>query len=193
MKQEIIGASPRRVGGIGRVSGSLEYVADIKLADVLHVKLVKLDCGHARIISIDTSEAEKVPGVVLVMTAADLPQPVPRFGPDHQDRPVLAVGETKYHGEPVAAVAAETKEAAESAAELVRVEYEVLPGVYSVADAIAPGAPLVQDPSLRPNDPLANTNAFREHRYGWGDVDASESDLVVYNTYTFPLISHFAI
>ncbi|MBW3630829.1 MAG: molybdopterin-dependent oxidoreductase [Gemmatimonadetes bacterium] len=99
----------------------------------------------------------------------------------------------RYDTEELAAVAAETKEAAEMAAELVRVDYQVLPGVYSVADAIAPGAPLVQDPSLRPGDPLANTNAFREHRYGWGEVDTAYADLIVENTYTFPLISHFAI
>ena len=71
-----------------------------------------------------------MPGVRLVMTADDLPQPVPRYGPQYQDRPVLAVGETKFHGEPVAAVAADTKDAAEEAARLVEVEYEELPGVY---------------------------------------------------------------
>ena len=82
-----IGSSPQRVGGRGRVSGLQEYVADIHLADVLHAKLVTVDCGRARIISIDTSAAERVPGVRLVMTAADLPQPVPRFGPQLRDRP----------------------------------------------------------------------------------------------------------
>ena len=69
----------------------------------------------------------RVPGVRLVMTAADLPQPMPRFGPQRHDRPVLATGETKYHGEPVAAVAAETQDAAEEAAALVTVDYEELP------------------------------------------------------------------
>jgi CO/xanthine dehydrogenase Mo-binding subunit len=107
-----IGATPRRFGGEGRVTGSQEYLADIRMADALHVKLVTLDCARARIISIDKTAAEQVPGVRLVMTADDLPQPVPRYGPQFQDRPALAVGETKYHGEPVAAVAAETKDAA---------------------------------------------------------------------------------
>ena len=107
------------------------------------------------------------------MTAADLPQPMPRFGPQRRDRPVLAVGETKYHGEPVAAVAAETRDAAEEAAGLVRVECEELPAVHTLAAALAADAPLVQDPALRPDDPLAGTNVLREHRYGWGDVDAA--------------------
>ena len=189
-----VGASPQRFGGHGRVTGLQQYLADIHMPGVLHVKLVTLDCARARILSIDTSAAEQVPGVRLVMTSAKLPQPLPRFGPQFQDRPVLADGETKYHGEPVAAVAAETKDAAEAAAELVFVEHEVLSGgVFSVADALDPKSPLVQDPALRPDDPLANTNIRREHNFGWGDVDATHADLVIENTYFFPMVTHFAI
>jgi CO/xanthine dehydrogenase Mo-binding subunit len=193
MSGERIGGSPARVGGVGRVTGSQQYVADIRLPDLLEAKLVSLDCARARIISIDTRVAEQVPGVRLVMTAADLPQPVPRFGPQFQDRPVLAVGETKYHGEPVAIVAAETKDAAEAAARLVRVEYEELPAVFSIAGALDPAAALVQDPALRPNDPLSSTNVLREHRVGWGEIDAASADVVVENIYTFPMVTHFAI
>ncbi|MFH0750263.1 MAG: xanthine dehydrogenase family protein molybdopterin-binding subunit [Chloroflexota bacterium] len=190
-----IGASPARVGGYERVTGRQQYVADIHLPDELHAKLVTVDCARARIVSIDTGAAELVPGVRLVMTAADLPQPVPRFGPQFEDRPVLAVDETKYHGEPVAAVAADTKDAAEEAARLVRVAYEELPAVFTIAAALDPAAPLVQDPALRPDDPLAGTNVLREHHFGWGDVDAvaASKDLVVENTYTFPMVTHFAI
>ena len=193
MRTDRIGGSPNRVGGIGRVTGSQQYVADIRLQDALEVKLVTLDCARARIISIDTTAAEQVSGVRLVMTAADLPQPVPRFGPQFSDRPIIAVGETKYHGEPVAAVAAETKDAAEAAARLVKVEYEELPAIFSVAAALNPAAVLVQDPALRPNDPLAGTNVLREHRFGWADVEATGADLVVENAYTFPIVTHFAI
>jgi CO/xanthine dehydrogenase Mo-binding subunit len=188
-----IGESPRRVGGQDRVTGLQRYVADIHLADELHASLVTVPCARARIISIDTSAAERVPGVRLIVSAADLPQPMPRFGPQFQDRPVLAVGETKYHGEPVAAVAADNRDAAAEAARLVRVEYEELPAVFSVAAALAEGAPLVQDPTLRPGDPLASTNVLREHRVGWGDVDTATADLVVDRRYTFPMVTHFAI
>ena len=193
MRTDQIGGSPGRVGGVGRVTGSQQYVADIRLPDALEVKLVGLDCARARIISIDTTAAEQVPGVRLVMTSADLPQPVIRFGPQFSDRPVLAAGETKYHGDPVAAVAADPTDAAEEAARLVAVEYEELPAVFSVAAALDPGAVLVQDPSIRPNDPLAATNIVREHHFGWGDVDAASADLVVENRYTFPIVTHFAI
>src|ERR1700690_1059527 len=188
-----VGDSPNRVGGIERVTGLQEYVADIRIPDVLEAKLVTVDCARARIISIDTSAAEQVPGVRLVMTAADFPQPMPRFGPQLEDRPVIAVGETKYHGDPVAIVAAETKDAAVEAARLVRVEYEELPAVFTVAAALDPAAPLVQDPSIRPNDKLASTNVLREHHVGWGDVDATPAHLVVENAYSFPIVTHFAI
>ena len=188
-----VGTSPARGGGRARVTGRQAYVADIRLEDALHVKLVTLDCARARIVAVDASAALAVPGVRLVLGAADLPDPMPRFGPQFQDRPVLAVGETRYHGEPVAAVAAETRDAAEEAARLVRVTYEELPAVSTIAAALAPGAPLVQDPSMRPGDPLAASNVLREHRYGWGDVDGVTADVVVEGTYAFPMVTQFAI
>jgi CO/xanthine dehydrogenase Mo-binding subunit len=190
-----IGTSPARVGGVERVTGAQRYVADIRLPDTLHVKLVTLDCARARILSIDTTEAAAVPGVRLILTADDLPRPTPRFGPQFVDRPVIATGETKFHGDPVAAVAAETLDAAERAVGLVRVEHEELPAVFTIAGALDPAAPLVQDPELRPGDPLAGTNVLREHHFGWGDVDEAErtAELVVDGTYTFPMVTHFAI
>jgi CO/xanthine dehydrogenase Mo-binding subunit len=193
MTQDRIGVSERRLGGVARVTGRQQFIADIRLDQMLHVKLVHLDCGHARILSVDTAAAAALSAVRRVVTAADLPRPMPRYGPAHDDRPILAVGETKYHGQPVAAVVAETKEAAEAAAELVRVEYEVLPGVFTVAAALDPESPLVQEPDLRPDDPLNNTNVLRKQQFGWGDVDTAGADLIVDNVYTFPMVTHFAI
>ncbi|HSO28399.1 MAG TPA: xanthine dehydrogenase family protein molybdopterin-binding subunit, partial [Candidatus Sulfomarinibacteraceae bacterium] len=195
IRDDGIGASPARVGGLDRVTGRQAYVADLRIPDALYVKLVTLDCARARIIAIDPSAALAVPGVRLVTTAADLPQPMPRFGPQFLDRPVLAVGETHYHGEPLAAVAAETLDAAEQAARLVHVDHEELPAVFTVAGALRPGAPLVQEPALRPRDALATTNVLREHRYGWGDIEAGQraADAVVEGIYTFPMVTQFAI
>lgn len=189
-----VGSSPHRMGGHDRVTGHQKYLADLSVPDVLHVKLVHLDCPRARIVSIDKTKAAAVPGVRLVMTADDLPQPVPRFGPQFKDRPVLAVGETKYHGEPVAAVAADSKDAAEAAARLVKIEYEDLGrGVLTVAEALDPAKPLVQDPSIRPDDPLSGTNILSEHLYEWGEIVEGNADLVVERTYQFPMVTHFAI
>jgi len=188
-----IGSSARRVGGHDRVTGAQKFVADLRLDEMLYVKLVSLDCARARLLGIDASEALAVPGVVAVVSAEDLPQPVARFGPVYRDRPVLAVRETKYHGEPVVAVIAETIEAAELAASLVEIRHEELRAVFTVDAALNPSSPLVQEPELRPNDPLASTNVLRERHYGWGNVDAANAELVVENSYSFPMVTHFAI
>ncbi|MFL5711813.1 MAG: xanthine dehydrogenase family protein molybdopterin-binding subunit, partial [Chloroflexota bacterium] len=90
----------------------------------------------------------------------------------------------------------ETKDAAEEAAGLVRVEYEELPAAYTLETALAADAPLVQDPSLRPDDPHAHTNVLHEHRHAWGDIDTAERQrdlVVVEGTYHFPMVTQFAI
>jgi CO/xanthine dehydrogenase Mo-binding subunit len=192
---EVVGARAPRVGGLDRVTGRQAYVADIPLDDVLHVKLVTLPVARARIGAIDTRAACDVPGVRMIFTAADLPEPIPRFGPQRRDRPVIASAETRYHGDPVAAVAAETLDAAEEAAALVAIEFEELPAVHTLAAALAEDAPLVQDPALRPDDPHAPTNVLHEHRHAWGDVDAASAtaEIVVEGTYQFPMVTQFAI
>jgi len=189
----VIGERVPRVGGEDRVTGEQRYVADIHLPNELHCKLVTLPVAHARIDMIDITDARRVPGYVNVFSSPPLPASRVRFGPQFNDRPVIATGEVKYHGEPVAIVAAETKDAAEEAARLVKVEYEELPAVVTIAEAVADGAPLVQDSSIRPNDALNNTNVLREHNIAWGDVARASADLVVENTYRFPMVTHFAI
>ena len=173
MSTGLIGdVSRSAVGGIGRVTGAYRVPGRHPAARrAARPGSSRIDCARARIRAIDTSAAWLVPGVSMVMTAADLPQPVPRFGPQFRDRPVLAVGETKYHGEPVAAVAADTPDAAEEAARLVRVDYEELPAVFTLAAALDPGcARWCRTRRLRPGDPLAATNVLPSTAYGWGDV-----------------------
>jgi CO/xanthine dehydrogenase Mo-binding subunit len=188
-----IGHSIPRVGATDRVVGAQRYVADLHLEQSLHVKLVHLGCARARIDRIDVTDATKIAGVRRILTAQHLPQPVPRFGPAIADRPVLAVGETKFFGEPVAAVAAETLDAAEEAASLVRIDYEELPAVLTIDQALDPASPLVQDPATRPGDTLAQTNILREWRFAWGEAGEPRADCVIENDYTFPMVTHFAI
>jgi CO/xanthine dehydrogenase Mo-binding subunit len=192
---DVVGVGVARVGGLDRVTGRQAYVADIPLDDVLHVKLVTLPVARARIGPIDSRAACDVPGVRLVMTSSDLPQPMPRFGPQRRDRPVIATGETKYHGDPVAAVAAETRDAAEEGARLVAVDYEELPALHTLSGALAADAPLVQDPALRAKDPHGSTNVLHEHRHSWGDMNAAArvADVVVEGRYRFPMVTQFAI
>ena len=182
-----------RVGGLERVTGAQRYTADLALDGALHVKLLHLPVGRARLRGVDASGALTDERVRHVVSDADLPRPAPRFGPAFRDRPLLATGEVKYFGEPVAAVVADSEDAAADALDRIVVDYEELPGVYTIDDALAAGAPLVQERELRPDDPLADTNVLREWRFGWGDVDAATAEVVVEETYRFPMVSHFAI
>ena len=136
--ETIIGQSPTRVGGVERVTGAQRYAADIRLDNVLHVKLVSLPCARAAMRGIERSRAASIPGVRAILTAADLPQPVPRYGPVFADRPVLATGETKFFGEPVAAVAAETWTPPRRPPRWLSVDYEELPAVLSVEQRARP-------------------------------------------------------
>lgn len=188
-----IGSSVKREGVEDRVTGKFQFAADLKFNNLLHAKLVRIDCAHARIKDIDTEAAYQVPGVRYVFTEKDIPEPMPRFGPFVQDQPVIATGEVNFYGEPVAAVIAETEDAAAQAAKLVRVEYEELPGVYTIDDALAPGAPLVQDPAIRADDEYKNSNVFYEWKYGWGDAEDAGADLYIEDAFNFPMTMHFAI
>ena len=137
-----------------------------------------------------------MPGVRLVFTAADLPQPVPRFGPQFGTGRCIATGETKYHGDPVAVVAAETLDAAEEARAAVRVDVRGAAGGHH--DRAARWTRTRRWSRTRRSAPATTSpaaNVLREHRYGWGDVDAAEAqaDVVVEDTYTFPMVTQFAI
>ena len=96
-----IGTSVERVGGIDRVTGAQMYTADLRVHHALQVKLVHVDCAHAKILDIDTAAAERVEGVRYVLSAKTMPQPMPKFGPTFVDRPVIADGEVRFFGETV--------------------------------------------------------------------------------------------
>jgi CO/xanthine dehydrogenase Mo-binding subunit len=194
MSEHTIGQSVPRIGARERVTGAQQYTADLPFPGALHVQLVHLDAARGAIKRIDRDEAARVPGVVQILTAGDLPQPMPRFGPAVADRPLLAEGETRFSGEPVAVVAAETLDAAKRAAALIRerIEIEELPPVITVEQALDPGSPLVQTPENRGNDPLARTNILREWTFGWGTAPA-QPHLVIEREYRFPMVTHFAI
>src|SRR5262249_55527551 len=112
------------------------------LEGMLHMVYVRSPLAHALIRSIDTAQARAAPGVRAVLTGADLP-PFARFGRRLQDWPVLAQGRVRFIGDRVAAIAAETREAAERAAALVSVDYDELPVVFDPEHALAEGAPML--------------------------------------------------
>ncbi|MDV3123605.1 xanthine dehydrogenase family protein molybdopterin-binding subunit [Mycobacterium sp. 21AC1] len=184
----IVGQSPAHHDFINKVRGTLLYAADWSLPGMVHGKLVRSDVAPAKIVRIDTSAAERLEGVVAVLTAADVPHNAVvehasgGLGELTVEQPVLAGDVVRYVGEPVAVIAATDPETAAEAADLIEVVYEPLPGVYSPEDALADGAPLVHDEG----NVLVNWHLER------GDLDAAfeQADVVVDNTYRSQHVEH---
>jgi len=192
---EYVGKSIRRADAVKKVTGALEYTIDSNMAGMLHGKLLRSAFARARIISIDMAGAQQMPGVVAVLTASELPQPVPRFGPVIADQPLLASGETKYHGEPVAIVLANDEDTAAAAIRQIRVEYEELPAVCTVADALRPDAPLLHPGGKRHDGRICDSNVCGEFEFKWGDVDKAKRECarIIDEVYSFPMIHHHAL
>ncbi|MEU1815971.1 xanthine dehydrogenase subunit D [Streptomyces roseifaciens] len=137
-----VGESALRPDGTLKVTGEFAYASDLWHEDMLWGFTLRSPHAHARILSADVSGALATPGVYAVLTHADLPAAT-RYGLEIQDTPVLADGVVRYHGEPVALVAADHPETARRAAARIRVAYEELPVVGDEESATAPGAPLL--------------------------------------------------
>ena len=170
-----------------KVRGALAYADDWSLPGMLHGKVVRAQVPSARIASIDPAAALALPGVHAVMTAADVPEnsikeEASGFGLEPVDMPVLAAGQVRYQGEPVAVVAADRPEIAEEAAELIVVEYEELPGVFDPERALEDGAPPVHPEG----------NRLAAWRFAVGDVDAAlaEADAIVVGEYRTQHVDH---
>jgi len=193
MAYRVIGGSQPRADAWEKVRGRPIYAGDLAVAGMLHARIVRSPYASARIVRIDTSEARALPGVVAVLTHADVPQNALRMelpgrmaeataGAVLATQPVLAEDRVRFQGEPVAAIAAETPEIAAEAAERVRVEYEPLPGVYDPAEALRPGAPHVHE----------GGNLLRAWHIRKGDAAEAfaRADVVVEKTYRTPFVDH---
>ncbi len=187
-----VGTRPVRPDGVPKVTGRALYGADLKLPGMLYGKVLRSPHAHARIRSIDTSAAEALPGVKAVMTAADLPeQRFDYIGPErvavnfwHVTRNILAREKALYEGHAVAAVAAVSSSIAEHAASLIKVDYEVLPHVIDVDDAMADDAPLLfEDMITRGVEPAPGkpSNISKRLEFVIGDVEAGfkTADVVI--------------
>ncbi|MBA3324998.1 MAG: xanthine dehydrogenase molybdopterin binding subunit [Rhodobacteraceae bacterium] len=153
--------------GAKHVTGAAEYIDDMPApAGLLHACLGLAQRAHARIVGMDLGAAAAAPGVVGVLTAADIPgandvSPVTRH-----DDPVFATGEAQFHGQPIFAVIAETRDAARRAAALAKVDYEDLPHAIDVAEAAAAGYPLVVEPLKLERGDVARAMAASPRRLG---------------------------
>ncbi len=182
-----------------RVTGRIAYTIDVELPGMAIAKVLRSTVPHARIARLDVSRARQVPGVSAVLTGADLLERddvFPYFGPVFRDRPVLAIGKVRYVGEPVVAVAAVDADAAQEALDLVEVQYDELPAVFGVDDALAPGAPLVHEEPPKAGQTFADiilhghpgTNVCNQFKLRKGDIERglAESDEVFEDTFYSP-------
>ena len=189
----IIGAAVGRVEGAEKVSGQAVYGADVHFRDTLWGKILRSPYPHARILRIDTSKASQVPGVKAIVTGKD--EPDHYQGKSIRDIPVLCWDKVRYIGDKVAAIAAESREAAEEAIDLIDVEYEELPAVFDVLEAMKPGAPILHDdaPSYdgAPADIMAGagSNVLNKLTWGKGDIEKgfAEADVVLEHTFRIPI------
>src|SRR4030042_141757 len=128
MNYNVIGKSVPRVEAVPKVTGDTKYTEDLRFPGMLYGKLLLSPYPHARILKMDKSEAEKLPGVHAVVCGDDLP--MVRWGPCVKDQTVFARGKVRFIGDAVAAVAAETPKIAEEALNLIKVDYEELPAIF---------------------------------------------------------------
>jgi CO/xanthine dehydrogenase Mo-binding subunit len=181
----VIGRGVERRDGMGHVTGTTEYVDDVRYPGMLHLKMVRNPLVHARIKGIDLSEAEKVPGFVRALTAADVPKNVYTIlcliGVEPDEEQVLAEERARYRGEPIVAVVAETEAAALEAVSRVRLDLEELPAVFDVEDALKPGAPIVTHWGT--NYFVYEGHHCRRIRYGDAAAARAGADHVVEGTY----------
>src|SRR6185295_16849539 len=140
---KVVGTSVPRGEGSEKVSGRSVYAADVKLTGLLWAKILRSPHPHARIRSVDTTKAQQVPGVHAIITGADVKGYL--IGKQIRDMPVLCWDKVRFVGDRVAAVAADSADAAEEAVHLIDVEYEPLPAVFDPIEAMAPSAPKLHD------------------------------------------------
>src|SRR6266516_874488 len=161
----VIGTPRAKVDAYAKVTGRALYADDIILPRMLYGRLLRSPHAHARILSINTRRALESPGVLAVITGEDLPR---KFGilPSSQDEYALAIDKVRYVGDPVAAVAALDPDTLDEAIKLIEVEYEVLPALMSIDEALA-------HPEIKINDEARTGNIHKAISYEFGEIEAA--------------------
>ena len=179
-----VGARLPRYDGVGHVTGRTQYVDDIRVGRTLWVKALRSPHDNAAITKLDTSKAEKLKGVHAIITHADVPRNV--YGHLEGlgvpgDEPLLADGEVRYKGQPIAAVAAESEEAAQAAVDAIEIAYEPRPGLFDIRKALDPDAPKIH----HWGNVYPHYGPFNHRRVRKGDVEAAfdKADTIVEGVY----------
>jgi len=178
---DIIGQRIPKLDAPDKATGRAIYGHDIRLPGMMHGKILYSTYPHARVVRVDTTRAERVPGVKCFLTAADNPINH-RFGYGKDNTPFKNV--VRSTRDEVAAVVASDPYTAEEALSLIEVEYDPLPPVFSVEEALAEGAPLIH--------PDHGTNLFQTYNYSHGEITkgANESDVIVETSFSLPYVTH---
>lgn len=178
LRQKTLGKRLPRHDAHLQVAGKIRYAEDMKFPGMLHAKFLRSPHAHAKVVRIDTSRAQAAPGVKAVITGADVPFNL--MGAFKQDQPVLANEIVRFIGDPVAAVAATSVEAAEAALKLIEVDYAPLPAIFDPFKALEPDAPILH----------GDTNILGRWGLECGDVDAAlaAAHLVVEETFTTQIV-----
>jgi CO/xanthine dehydrogenase Mo-binding subunit len=178
-----VGRSVARIDGMEKVTGKAKFVGDLTIPGMLHGKILRSSYPHAHVLSIDATNAEALPGVAAVLTSADLID----LNPTYNGRPVIATKKVRYVGEPVAAVAATDLATAEEALSLIDISYQELPAAVGIDVARAAGAPLIHEDR---GDNICSHESVQR-----GDVQEgfAQSNLVVEDHFTFPMVYHYAM
>ncbi|MCM3764294.1 xanthine dehydrogenase family protein molybdopterin-binding subunit [Neobacillus niacini] len=193
---KVVGKSVIRKEAYDKVSGRAKYTNDYQSTGMLSGKIVISPYGHAKIVNIDTSRAWKVPGVRAILAGKHYPL----TGEAIRDRPPIAVGKVRYHGEPVALVVADTPTQAKTAADLIHVQYELLPVVNSPTQAFQRDAPLVHEhlgeyEKEEDSHPVPGTNIATHIKIRKGNMEQgwAESETVVEASISFSPSDHAAM
>jgi|CXWL01.1.fsa_nt_gi CO/xanthine dehydrogenase Mo-binding subunit len=175
-----IGKSVPMLDSLARVRGEVDYMVNLRLPNMLVGKIVRSQAPHAKLLKVDAANALQVPGVVAILTGADLGMNA-FYGAAIKDQGVVAVDRVRYVGEPIAAIAAENEEAAEEAAILLDIEYEELPAIFDAQEAIQSGAPTLHE--------KYSNNIFIHSKLRHGDMESAfaEADEIFEDTFTSPL------
>lgn len=186
-----------------RVSGQVSYVINHEVPGMLHARVLRSLAPHARIVRIDTSRARRVPGVLAVVTGAEIAarsDVAPYFGPVFRDQPVLAIDKVRYVGEPVVAAVADDLDAAREALALVEVEYAEMPAVFTCEQAMAADAPALHEQAQTASNTFADIvvgganapNVCNHFTLRKGDVDDGfrRADHIFEHTYSSPPVQH---
>ncbi|MBQ0059128.1 MAG: molybdopterin-dependent oxidoreductase, partial [Lachnospiraceae bacterium] len=179
-KYAVLGTTPIRTDGYEKVTGAARYTADMSLPGMLYAAGLSAGIPNGRIISMDTEEAKKMPGVAAVVIAEDLPKMI-----SASSHPFLA-NRPRCAGDLVAIVAAETKEAAEAAISHIHVEYEEYPAVMTIKEALAEGAPQVRDEY--PGNVFSDTHY--QIRLGNGEEAFKKCDVILEREYETQIVEH---